>query len=225
MSTLDRLFNESTSLADYANRYATYLTELLAQLDCDAIERVGRIFEHARHADATIFLVGNGGSAATASHFANDFGFGTRKAGGKAYRTLSLTDNVAFVTAAANDVGYDMVFVEQLKSFMKEGDVVVGISASGNSPNIVKAVEYAMEHGAFTVGVTGFDGGRLREIAHESVHIATPQSDYGPVEDMHLVLSHLLASYLVRLTADATREESEIQEASEVLHTIVLGDE
>jgi D-sedoheptulose 7-phosphate isomerase len=217
MSTLDRLFRESTGLADYASRYAAYLAQLLAQLDYDAVERVGRILEGARQAESTIFLIGNGGSASTASHFANDLGFGTRKAGGKAYRTLSLTDNMAFVTAAGNDVGYDLVFVEQLKTFMKEGDVVVAISASGNSPNIVKAVEYANENGAFTIGLTGFDGGRLQEIAGESILIATPKGDYGPVEDLHLILDHLLSSYLMRLTCGSAMNRLEVGETADTL--------
>src|SRR5262249_27792829 len=154
---LDRLFNESTCLADYARRYATYLTRLLAQLDCEAVERVGHILEVARNADSNVFLIGNGGSASTASHVAVDLGFGTRKGGGRAYRTISLTDNAAFLTAAGNDICYDSVFVEQLKTLMREGDVVVAISASGNSPNVVKAVEYARDHGAIVVALTGFD--------------------------------------------------------------------
>ncbi len=207
MSTLDHLYSDSTSLADYAARYATYLSDLLAQLDCEAIEQVGQVFEDAREAGHTIFLIGNGGSASTASHFANDFGFGTRKAGGKAYRAVSLTDNMAFISAAGNDVGYEMVFVEQLKTLMNPGDVVVAISASGNSPNVIAAIEYGNDHGALTVGFTGFDGGQLRQIVDVSVHIATPKGDYGPVEDVHLVLDHLISSYLVRLTAGAVRQE------------------
>jgi D-sedoheptulose 7-phosphate isomerase len=207
MSTLDRLFRQSTGLADYASQYALYLSDLLAELDYEAVERVGHAFERARVAGRTIFLLGNGGSAATASHFANDLGLGPRVLGGKAYRAISLTDNTAFVTAAGNDLGYDTVFVEQLKTLMVAGDVVVGISASGNSPNVVKAIEYARAHRAFTIGLSGFDGGKLRELVDEAIHIATPKGDYGPVEDLHLVLDHLLTSYLARLTAGVARDE------------------
>jgi D-sedoheptulose 7-phosphate isomerase len=207
MSTLDRLFAESTSLADYARRYAGYLNDLLEQLDCEAIERVGIVFEEARQHNRTIFVVGNGGSASTASHFANDFGFGSRKAGGKAYRMISLTDNVAFISAAGNDVGYELIFVEQLKTLMNPGDVVLAISASGNSPNIVAAIEYANAHRAVTVGLTGFDGGRVQEMVDVCVHVATPHGDYGPVEDLHLILDHLVSSYLVRLTAEQNQQE------------------
>jgi D-sedoheptulose 7-phosphate isomerase len=207
MSTLDRLFVRSTRLADYARRYALYLAELLAELDCEAIERVGRVFEDARKNGRTIFLIGNGGSAATASHFANDLGLGPRVKGGKPYRAISLTDNMAFVTAAGNDLGYETVFVEQLKTLMRPGDVVVAISASGNSPNVIKAIEYAKAHGACTVGLTGFDGGQLRKIVDECVHIDTPRGDYGPVEDLHLMLDHLMASYLTMLTASAAHQD------------------
>lgn len=213
MSTLDRLFGESNGLAEYAARYALYVAELLADLDCEAIERAGRALEDARHGGGTIFLLGNGGSAATASHVANDLGLGPRVRGGEPYRAVSLSDNVAFLTAAGNDLGYESVFVEQLKTLMRPGDVVIAISASGNSPNVVRAVEYAKKRAAFTVGLTGFDGGRLREIADECVHIATPHGDYGPVEDLHLILGHLLATYLARLTAGATRQQRAVSRA------------
>lgn len=208
MSTLDRLYTESTGLADYARRYARYLSDLLGRLDCEAIDRVGRVLENAREDGRTIFVIGNGGSASTASHFANDFGFGARKAGGKAYRMISLSDNVAFLTAAGNDVGYDLVFVEQLKTLMQPGDVVIAISASGNSPNIVAAIEYANENGGVTVGLSGFDGGRLKQLADVCVHVTTPHGDYGPVEDIHLILDHLISSYLVRLT---TQQEAVLE--------------
>jgi D-sedoheptulose 7-phosphate isomerase len=200
MSTLDRLFCESTGLADYARKYARYLSTLLAELDYEAIERVGNAFETARRSGRTIFLLGNGGSAATASHFANDLGLGPRIFGGKAYRAISLADNMAFVTATGNDVGYDMIFVEQLKTLMSPGDVVVGISASGNSPNVVRAMEYAKAHGAVTIGFAGFDGGELVNIVDEAVHVATPHGDYGPVEDVHMMLDHLVTTFLARLT-------------------------
>ncbi len=152
--------------------------------------------------------MGNGGSAATAAHFANDLSLGPRVFGGKAYRAISLTDNTALMTAAANDLGYDSVFVEQLKTLLGTGDVVIAISASGDSPNVIRAVEYANEAGAVTIGLTGFDGGRLREIVNEHVHIATPKGDYGPVEDLHLILNHLITSYLARLTAERNNREA-----------------
>lgn len=207
MSTLNRLFSESNGLADYAGRYAAYIIDLLDQLDYEAIDRVGRVLEDARLRGRTIFIVGNGGSAATASHFACDLSLGPRVFGGQAYRAISLADNNALMTAAGNDLGYDTVFSEQLKTLLTSGDVVLAISASGNSPNVIKAVEYANHVGATTIGLTGFDGGRIRHIARENIHIPTPKGDYGPVEDLHLVLNHLISSYLVRLTKEQTDEE------------------
>jgi len=203
MNTLDRIFRESAGLADYARRYADYLSTLLAQLDCDAIDRVGAVFDTARREGRTIFLIGNGGSAATASHVANDLGLGTRLLGGCRYRTVSLTDNVAFMSAAGNDLGYDSIFVEQLKTLLEPRDVVVAISASGNSPNVLRAIEYAHEHGAVTIGLTGFDGGRLREMAHHAIHIQTAKGEYAPVEDLHLILGHLITSFLARAAGAA----------------------
>ena len=207
MSTLDRLFTESNSLADYAGRYASYIAALLDQLDYAAIDRVGSLFEAARLQRRTIFIVGNGGSASTASHFACDLALGPRSFGGKAYRVISLADNNAVLTAAGNDFGYETVFSEQLKTLLSPGDVVLAISASGNSPNIIDAVEYANRVGATTIGLTGFDGGRLRHIAREHIHIPTPKGDYGPVEDLHLMVNHLISSYLVRLTREETDGE------------------
>ncbi len=207
MSTLNRLFTESNSLAEYAGRYTAYIADLLDQLDYAAIERVGLLLEDARQRGRTIFLVGNGGSAATASHLACDLSLGPRVFGGKAYRAISLSDNTALISAAGNDLGFDTVFVEQLKTLLRRGDVVVAISASGNSPNVVKAVEYANHAGAVTIGLTGFDGGRLRQIAAEQIHVPTPKGDYGPVEDLHLMLNHLITSYLVRLTCEENDRE------------------
>jgi D-sedoheptulose 7-phosphate isomerase len=207
MSTLDRLFAESSSLADFAGRYTDYISELLAQLDWAGIDRVGRLLEKARHLDSTIFIIGNGGSAATASHFANDLSLGPRKLGGQPYKAISLADNTALLTAAGNDLGYETVFLEQLRTLLEPDDVVIAISASGNSPNIIRAVEYANELGAVTIGFTGFDGGVLRQIAAEHINVATPKGDYGPVEDLHLVLNHLISSYLVRLTCGNSHSE------------------
>ena len=206
MATLDDLFEASAGLEDYSRRYAQYIVGLLDNLDCVAIDRVGRLFEQARRAGRTIFLIGNGGSAATASHVANDLGLGPRVYGGDAYRAVSLTDNVAFMTAAGNDLGYESVFVEQLRTLLSPGDVVVAISASGNSPNVIRAIEYAKTRNAVTVSLTGFDGGVLREIVDESIHIPTARGDYGPVEDLHLLLGHLITTYLARMTAEASRQ-------------------
>ena len=115
---------------------------------------------------------------------------------------MSLADNQAIVTAISNDDGYDNIFVTQLQALMKKGDVVVAISASGNSKNLVKALEYAISNSTTTVGVTSFDGGQLRQIAKLGVHVPANKGEYGPAEDAHMVLNHLIGAYLTRLVAD-----------------------
>jgi D-sedoheptulose 7-phosphate isomerase len=125
----------------------------------------------------------------------NDLVLGARGSG-KPFRAISLTDNVALLTALANDFGYDQAFLRPLETLMAPGDVVVAISASGNSPNVVAAIQHANEYGGVSVALTGFNGGLLRDIAHLCVHVPTDVGEYGPVEDIHLVLNHLVTSYL-----------------------------
>jgi D-sedoheptulose 7-phosphate isomerase len=220
MSTLNRLFSESSNLAEYAERYASYISELMRRLDLPAIERVGRLLEEARDGGHTIFLIGNGGSAATASHFANDLALGPRVFGAESYRAISLADNTALMTAAGNDLGYETIFLEQLKTLLHQRDLVIAISASGNSPSVLKAVEYANELGAITIGLTGFDGGQLRHIVSEYLHVATPKGDYGPVEDLHLMLNHLITSYLVRLGCEKKSNRTLLYSAKRSAHAL-----
>ncbi|HEV8660583.1 MAG TPA: SIS domain-containing protein, partial [Thermoanaerobaculia bacterium] len=113
------------------------------------------------------------------------------------FQAMSLTDNVPIMTAIANDYGYEQVFVLQLKTLAAAGDVIVAISASGNSPNVLRAIEWGNEIGAITVGLTGFDGGELRRLAQIAVHVPTSKGEYGPVEDIHMVLDHLIGSFLM----------------------------
>jgi D-sedoheptulose 7-phosphate isomerase len=195
---LERIFHDDPRPASFAKGYLAYLTKVLAQLDEKAIAAFIEALLDARARGAHIFFIGNGGSAATASHFANDIAIGSRSRG-KPFRALSLVDNLPLLTAVANDDGYDEVFTAQLKLFLKAGDLVVAISASGNSPNVVKAVEYANAHGATTVALTGFDGGQLKCIAKLGVHVPTAKGEYGPTEDAHMVLDHLVGAFLIEL--------------------------
>ena len=195
MNRIEGLYDRHKSPDSFSKGYLAYLSELLPKLDEKSIGAFIEAMLEARERGSTIFFLGNGGSAATASHFANDIGVGTRS-WAKPFRTLALTDNVAVITALANDHGYDEIFVRQLQVLMKPGDLVVAISASGNSPNVVKAVEYSTAHGARTVGLTGFDGGKLRKIVNISIHMETAKGEYGPVEDAHMVIDHLVGAYL-----------------------------
>lgn len=197
-NAIEDLFENNDGPAGFARGYLAHLSKTLASLDVDAIATfIGRLLE-AREAGSTVFFLGNGGSAATSSHFANDIAVGTRSTG-KPFRALSLTDNVAVMTAIANDYSYDDIFVLQLRYQLRPGDVVVGISASGNSPNVVKAIEFANTEGAHTVGLTGFDGGRLRQLVKTSLHVPTGKGEYGPVEDVHMVLDHLVGGFLMQV--------------------------
>ncbi len=128
----------------------------------------------------------------------NDIAVGTRSTS-KPFRAISLTDNAAVITSIANDYSYDDIFLLQLKYQLRSGDVVVGISASGNSTNVLKAIEYANAGAAHTVGLTGFDGGRLRQIVKTSLHVPTGKGEYGPVEDAHMVLDHLVGGFLLQV--------------------------
>jgi D-sedoheptulose 7-phosphate isomerase len=190
------MFSKSGSCAEYADKYLAYLAGLFKRIDPAAVQQVVDLLEEARRAGKHIFFIGNGGSAATSSHFANDLGKGACVKGKAPFKAMSLVDNVSLITALANDDGYENIFVAQLQNILSEGDVVVGISASGNSPNVVKAIEYANSRRAKTVGLTGFSGGRLREAAQFCVHVETPKGEYGPVEDIHMILDHLITTYM-----------------------------
>ena len=151
----------------------------------------------ARDKDKTIYFAGNGGSAATASHFAQDMSEIGRKIRGKGFKTQSINDHVSALTAISNDYGYDHVFSMQIQYHFDPGDVLVVISASGNSPNIIKAVELAKEKGGRTIALVGFDGGRLAQVCDQVIHIKSKKGEYGPVEDIHLILNHMIVSYLM----------------------------
>jgi D-sedoheptulose 7-phosphate isomerase len=196
INNVERIFSEQPQPARFARGYLDYLTKVLAQLDENEIAAFMDTLVSARERGARIFFIGNGGSAATASHFANDIAIGCRT-WERPFRAMSLTDNVAIMTAIANDYGYEHIFTLQLKTVMHPGDVVVAISASGNSPNVVQAVEWANEHGATTVALTGFDGGRLRAAATQAIHVPTMKGEYGPVEDVHMIIDHLVGAFLM----------------------------
>lgn len=196
MNNLDRMFTNDA--AEFSRRYLKYLGEVLQAIDPKSIAQFAKTLLAARDKGATVFFIGNGGSAATASHFANDLSIGTNSYE-KPFRALSLTDNLAIISAIGNDFGYEEVFVRQLRVQGRPGDVLVAISASGNSPNLVRAMEYAASADIKTVAITSFDGGRMKQMASESVHVPTELKEYGPAEDAHMVLDHLVGSYLIRV--------------------------
>jgi D-sedoheptulose 7-phosphate isomerase len=177
-----------------AQNYVAELRGVLAELDLDAVAAAAAVLLDAYENGRTVFICGNGGSASTASHMAADLGKNTVAAGKPRLRVISLNDNMAWFSALANDLGYDGVFVEQIENLLQPGDVLIAISASGNSPNVVRAAEFAKAHGGRVLALVGFQGGRLRELAHQVVHLKC--DDYGPVEDGHLVLNHIFTETL-----------------------------
>lgn len=196
MNNLDRIYTNDAKL--FVRRYFNYLSEILSQIDPESVAKFVEILLDARSRDATVYFIGNGGSAATASHFANDLSIGTNSYD-KPFRVVSLTDNQAIITAIANDFGYDEIFVRQLRVLGKPGDVLVAISASGNSNNLIRTMNYASEVGILTVAITAFDGGAMKREADHGIHVPTGQKEYGPAEDAHMILDHLIGAYLIRL--------------------------
>ncbi|MFH1673093.1 MAG: SIS domain-containing protein [Pseudomonadota bacterium] len=189
-------FGAARSKRDFAGRYLWYLSEVIAQIDLTVVEQIIDVLVEAGECGNTIYFIGNGGSAATASHFANDIAIGTRAPEAKPFQAVSLTDNLAVITAIANDEEYSNIFLRQLEGVLQPRDVVVGLSVSGNSPNVLEALRYAKRHGAITIGCTGFDGGVMHQITDISMHIPTRRGEYGPVEDIFTILGHLIYSYL-----------------------------
>ncbi|MGC8793619.1 MAG: D-sedoheptulose-7-phosphate isomerase [Bryobacteraceae bacterium] len=175
----------------YAEQYRKALLQALAAIEMARVEQAIDWFRQARDEDRQIFVCGNGGSAATASHFATDVVKGASYGRAKRFRILALTDSLSTITAYANDVSYEAVFVEQLKNFARPGDLVVGISGSGNSPNVLRAIEYANSIGCRTLALTGRDGGKLARLAQLTIHV--PEPHMGRIEDAHLVVCHMIA--------------------------------
>lgn len=195
MNNIDRIYVNNA--AQFAEDYFNYLSMVLKNINRDEVASFISIILSARESNSNIFFIGNGGSAATASHFANDIAIGTNSLL-KPFRAISLCDNLAILTAIGNDFGYDQIFSRQLMALGHRNDVLVGISASGNSLNLIKAFEYAKTVGIKTVALTAFDGGKLKNIADYSVHVPTEKKEYGPAEDAHMVLDHLVGAYLGR---------------------------
>jgi D-sedoheptulose 7-phosphate isomerase len=179
---------------DGIRRYVEEIKHTLDNLPWQAIQKTIAILQEARLSDRQVFIMGNGGSAATASHFACDLGKGTLMPGRPRFRVIALTDNMPLFSALANDFGYERVFMEQLASLVQPQDVVIGISGSGNSPNVLNAVFLAQQMAATTIGMTGFDGGRLKHLV--DVCIRVPNHCMEQVEDLHLMLEHLISTQL-----------------------------
>ncbi len=180
--------------SDLLEGYRSRVGAVFAGIDLASVGRVvDRLYE-LWEARGLLAIAGNGGSATTASHMAMDLVLATKRAGQPLFRTVSLTDNGGLLTALGNDRGYEVVFADQLEGLLGAGDGLLLISASGNSPNVVRAAERAHQLEVSTIALVGFDGGRLASICDEVVHVPSEAGEYGPVEDAHLMLEHMITA-------------------------------
>lgn len=189
-------------ILEYLADYRKSLEAALDGVSREQFEEFVNLLELAFHEGRQVFLMGNGGSGSTASHFACDLNKGVSVGTERRFRVICLNDNVPSLMAYANDASYEEVFVEPLKNFLRPGDLVIGLSGSGNSPNVLKAIAYASTHGAHTVGLSGFNGGKLAGLVRTS--LVAPVNDMQKAEDVHFILLHVAMQILcVRLRGPA----------------------
>lgn len=175
--------------------YKSKLVEVIQNIDDEKVAQAIDWFAQARDQRKHIFVCGNGGSASTASHFACDIVKGASFQRDSRFRIMALTDSLPTMTAYSNDVSYESVFVEQLKNFAEPGDLVMGISGSGNSPNVLRAIEYANQLGCRTIGLTGRDGGKLGPLVQLNIQVGEPHM--GRIEDAHMIICHMIAYHFM----------------------------
>ena len=184
---------------NYIDEISSYFEREKHTLDAiskDDLNTLMNVLVNAKDEGKTIFIMGNGGSAATASHYVCDFNKGISLGKEKMFKFICLNDNIPTMMAYANDLSYADVFVGPLKNFMQAGDIVIGISGSGNSENVVRAIQYANENGGVTVGLTGYSGGRIKQLSKYNVHV--PIDDMQITEDLHMVLDHCMMKILCK---------------------------
>jgi D-sedoheptulose 7-phosphate isomerase len=181
---------------DFFSGYGRHLSKILDGMDYKSLEQATELVLDRTRQGSSIFLVGNGGSAATASHFATDLIQCSRPDKGIRFRAISLVDNVPLLTALGNDFSYEDIFTVQMKNLFARNDVLMAISGSGNSPNILAAARLARDMGGTVIGLIGFDGGKLAALCDYAVVVRTNKDEYGPVEDIHVVIDHMVTSYL-----------------------------
>ncbi len=203
---------------EYIQNYITSLQQTMDQLPQSLISDVINVLQRARMQGSQVFIMGNGGSASTASHFVCDLAKNTRCEGLPHFRAIGLADNMEIFSAYANDEGYENVFSQQLINLVKPGDIVIAISASGNSKNVLNAVDEARKYGATTIGFTGFSGGHLGQMVDIHIHVNSTIIEH--VEDIHLMLEHMI----VRTIKDQPFIGINVTETSTKFSADVLGD-
>ena len=196
MSKINKLASNTNNIKDFAQLYFNNLSEIFQNLDKKSIYNLEKELLDLRKKKATLYVFGNGGGAATAMTMANDLGFDVlKKTKKKTFKIISLNDNSSVLTAIANDTGYDNIFINQLKIHFKKNDKILIFSASGNSINLVNAAKWVKSKGGSVISIVGFDGGKLKKISDLAIHIKSEKGDYGPVEDLQLIINHILAHW------------------------------
>lgn len=186
-------------MSDFATNYKQELLSAIDAIPLDRVQTAIDWIQEALNEGRQIFTCGNGGSASTASHFICDMVKGASYNRDKRFRMMALTDSLPTITAYSNDVSYDIVFVEQLKNFARPGDILISISGSGNSPNVLRAAEYANSIGVKTIGLTGRDGGQLGKLSQLEINVGHPHM--GRIEDGHMIVCHMIAYYFMEQAA------------------------
>ena len=197
MNNLEKSYKKVSTIGEYSKKYFSYLSKVLESISENEINKLGESLEKSRINGNTIFVAGNGGSAATANTMANDIGFDIIKKtdADKPFRVFSLVDNNSVMTAISNDVGYENIFVSQLEIHYRKGDSLIVISASGNSSNLVNAANWVKKKGGIIIGFLGFTGGQLIDLCDVNIHVKANPGEYGPVEDAHLIVNHIISHW------------------------------
>ena len=189
---INKIYKSSKNFAGFSLNYFDYLQNVFKNINQKSINKIENDFNQLRLNKRTIFVAGNGGGAATAITMSNDLGFDILKKTKtkKTFRVLCLNDNNSVITAIANDTGYENIFINQLKIHYQKGDALVIFSASGNSPNLIKAAKWVRDQKGKVIGILGFSGGKVKKYCSTLIHIKTNKGEYGPVEDLQLIFNH-----------------------------------
>lgn len=194
---IEQIYNDSKAFfPKFFADYIRHIDYLASGMDHNATNAFIATLLSARERGSFIYIIGNGGSAANASHFTEDVAMAAGGTESKPFRVLCLNDNVPYMTALGNDRGFENIFVDQLKNFYKEGDVLVTISCSGDSPNLLKAIDFVNERKGVTFGILGFNGGKAKEKCQNSIVVYSSKGEYGPVEALQLLFFHIIVDYL-----------------------------
>jgi D-sedoheptulose 7-phosphate isomerase len=190
------ILKKQKNISEFTKKYFENLKDVLDNLDINKISKLSKYFEICRNKNAKIFVIGNGGSAVNASAMANDLGFDIlKKTQKKPFKIISLTDNNAINTAISNDIGFENLFISQLKTLYQKNDILIVLSVSGNSENLIRAAKWFRKKKGLVFGILGIDGGKLKKICNDNIIIKSKKGEYGPVEDTQLIINHIFAHW------------------------------